>query len=280
MTVKVRVTYNPGMSREGDAQAPAGYDPRAFPPVAVSVDVVVLTIRGAHMTDGRLRGGQLSALLVERSAPPFKGYWALPGGFVRPDETLVEAAVREVEEETGLPAFTGHLEQLGSYGDPGRDERMRVVSVAYLALMPNLPSPSAGTDASDAQWRPVSDLLGRDERALAFDHDVILADAVERARSKLEYTNLATSFVGTNFTLGDLRRIYEAVWDVEGLEPANFRRKVLATGMVKKSTRPPLNRGSGRPAQLYLRGSAELLDPPMFRPEPGTRSSRKMDFAP
>lgn len=266
------------MSREEDAQGPAGYDPRAYPPVAVSVDIVVLTIRGAHMTDGRMRGGQLSVLLVQRSGPPFSGYWALPGGFVRPNETLEQAALRELQEETGLPVFSGHLEQLRTYGDPGRDKRMRVVSVAYLALMPNLPVPTAGSDASDAQWRSVKELLRRDGPQLAFDHEAILADAVERAQAKLEYTNLATFFVGKLFTMGDLRRVYEAVWDTDpaaGLEPANFRRKVLATGMVKESARPPLNRGSGRPAQLYLRGTAELLDPPMLRPEPRVRPRQR-----
>ena len=135
---------------------------------AVTVDLVVLTIR-----DNRL-----CALLIERGLPPYKGQWALPGGFVLPDEDLMAAAVRELREETGI---TGHLEQIATYGTPDRDPRGRVVTVAYLALIPDQPMPTAASDASNADWRPVDSLGG-----LAFDHDRILADGVERARAKLE----------------------------------------------------------------------------------------------
>ena len=128
----------------------ADYDPRRYPPVAVTADLVVLTVRD----------DELAVLLVRRGEPPFAGELALPGGFVRPDETLREAAVRELAEETG-PGFEAvHLEQLASYGDPGRDPRMRVVTVAYLGLAPSLPTPRAGSDAAEAAWVPVAGLLG------------------------------------------------------------------------------------------------------------------------
>lgn len=174
----------------------AGYDPRRYPAVAVTVDVVALTIR-----DRRLH-----VLIVERGVEPYEGAWALPGGFIRPDEDLAEAAVRELAEETGLDTAPAHIEQLASYGGPGRDPRMRVVSISYLAFAPDLPDPRAGTDAAAAVWHPVDDVP-----RLAFDHQHILADGVERARSKLEYTPLATAFAGETFTVSELRLIYESV---------------------------------------------------------------------
>lgn len=221
----------------------------SYPPFAVTVDLVVLTIR-----DGRL-----CALVVRRGEEPFLGGWALPGGFVRPDEGLGEAAARELAEETGLAAGTVHLEQLRSYGAPDRDPRMRVVTVAYLALAPDLPTPTAGTDAADARWEPVEAL-----RALAFDHDVILADGLERARAKLEYSPLATAFCGTEFTVAELRRVYELVWGVP-VDPRNFHRKVTGVPGLLEPTGDTTTRDGGRPAQLYRRGTAETLHPPMPR---------------
>ena len=146
------------------------YDPRAYPPVAVTVDLVVLTIRESR----------LCALTVCRGEAPFKGSWALPGGFVRQSEDLAAAAARELYEETGFAVEVVHLEQLASYGDPRRDPRMRVVTVAYLALAPDLPLPTAGSDAAGARWSTVSTLLA-DPRQLAFDHHRVLTDGVERA---------------------------------------------------------------------------------------------------
>lgn len=227
------------------------YDPTAFPPVAVTVDLVVLT----------LRGGALHVLLVERGEEPFGGRLALPGGFVRPDETLDAAAVRELAEETGLRDVPGHLEQLRSYGDPGRDPRMRVVSVAYLALAPDLPEPAAGTDAADARWVPVARASGT---ALAFDHREILADGVDRARAKLEYTSLATAFCPPEFTVADLRAVYEAVWGA-ALDPRNFHRKVTSTPGLLVDTGRTRVEGRGRPAALYRAGDARALQPPFTR---------------
>ncbi|WP_328718980.1 NUDIX hydrolase [Streptomyces sp. NBC_00247] len=250
------------------------YDPSTFPPFAVTVDLVVLTVR-RHA---------LCALVVRRGESPFQGCWALPGGFVRADEDLGAAAARELVEETGLcahdPAVSGagngaHLEQLATYGAPARDPRMRVVSVAHLALSPDLPAPRAGGDANSARWAPVDDLLavGADTAQeaespapLAFDHSRILADGVERARSKIEYSSLATAFCPPEFTVGELRRVYEAVWGVV-LDPRNFHRKVTGTPGFLVPSGGTTTRQGGRPAQLFRAGSATVLNPPMLRPE-------------
>lgn len=248
------------------------FDPSAFPPFAVTVDLVVLTVR-RH---------SLCALAVRRGETPFQGRWALPGGFVRADENLASAAARELSEETGLLAqdkngrpADAHLEQLATYGEPGRDPRMRVVSVAHLALAPDLPPPTAGGDARGARWAPVEDFLCVAEGAdrdggqlppLAFDHERILADGVERARSKIEYSSLATAFCPAEFTVGELRRVYEAVWGV-ALDPRNFHRKVTGTPGFLVPTGGTTTRQGGRPAQLFRAGGATLLNPPMLRPE-------------
>jgi 8-oxo-dGTP diphosphatase len=232
------------------------YDPRDYPPAAVTVDLVVLTVRD----------DSLAVLLVERGVDPFKGGLALPGGFVRPDEDLAAAAARELREETGLALGDVHLEQLASYGDPGRDPRMRVVTVAYLALAPGMPSPLAGTDAAAAAWTPVSDTAG--SFPLAFDHTRILADGVERARAKLEYTPLAAAFCPPEFTIAQLRRVYEIVWGTS-LDPRNFHRKVTSTpGFVTPAdgeAAPAAAGERGRPARLYRKGPAATLYPPILR---------------
>jgi 8-oxo-dGTP diphosphatase len=237
------------MARRPDEQAFLDtYDPATFPPFAVTVDIAVLTIR--H--------GDLCALLVRRGTHPYLGDWALPGGFVGAEEDLDVAARRELAEETGIDQ--AHLEQLRCYGRPGRDPRMRVVSVAYLALTADLPEPTASTDAAEARLWTVE---GPDRPALAFDHGQILADAVERARSKLEYTSLATTLLPEPFTIADLRRVYECVWGVE-LHPANFRRKVLATPgfVVPTGELGPTGRGW---AELYRGGGSAQLHPALLR---------------
>lgn len=216
----------------------------------VTVDVVVLSV-----VDGRL-----SALLIRRLIPPYAGDWALPGGFVLPDEDLGEAAARELGEETGLMSPAAHLEQLRTYGTPERDPRDRVVTVAYLALVPIAEAPQAGSDAADARWRPVDDRL-----RLAFDHDVILADGVERARAKLEYTPLAAAFCPPEFTVAQLRQVYETVWGVT-LDPRNFHRKVTSAPGFLTPTGRSTEGTHGRPARLYSAGTATLLHPPMLRP--------------
>lgn len=226
---------------------------------AVAVDVALLTIR-----DGRLM-----LLLVRPQPAELADRWALPGRRVRDDETLDDTAHRALREHAGLTAPDAHLEQLRTYGDRSRDPRGRVVSVAYLLLTPTTDDPAPGTAA---RFFPVDELALGDEPGrgegprFAYDHDRIVPDALERARSKLEYTALATAFVAEPFTLGELRGVYEAVWGID-LDPANFRRKVVSTqdfiipveGLAKPGP------GGGRPAQRYRRGSAERLHPAMLR---------------
>jgi 8-oxo-dGTP diphosphatase len=234
---------------------PSRYDAAAFPAFAVTVDLVVLTVRG----DG------LNALVVRRKEPPHRGRLALPGGFVHQEEDLADAARRELAEETGLDTGPWHLEQLASYGRPDRDPRMRVVTVAHLALAPDLPAPVAGGDASNAAWMPVATLVaGRP--GLAFDHHRILTDGIERARAKLEYTTLATAFCLPEFTIAELRQVYDLVWDVR-LDPRNFHRKVTGSpGFVEPTHETSTRGGRAGPAALR-RGTADLLAPPILRPD-------------
>ena len=230
-----------------------GYDKHAHEPFAVTVDLAVLT----------LRAGTLHVLLVERGQEPYTGRWALPGGFVRPDESAETAARRELAEETGLSDVSGlHLEQLRTYSEPDRDPRMRVVSVAFAALLPDAPEPHGGGDAAQARWLPY-DTAG----PLAFDHDRILADARERVGAGLEYSCLAAAFCPPEFTLGELQQVYEAVWGTT-LDRPNFRRKVLATpGFVEQVPGAArLTGGRGKPAALYRAGTATALHPPLLRP--------------
>jgi 8-oxo-dGTP diphosphatase len=230
-----------------------GYDKYAHEPFAVTVDLAVFT----------LRADALHVLLVERGQEPYAGRWALPGGFVQPEESAETAARRELAEETGLSDATGlHLEQLRTYSEPDRDPRMRVVSVAFAALLPDPPEPHGGSDAAEARWVPY-DSAG----PLAFDHDTILADAHERVGAKLEYTCLATAFCPPEFTLGELQQVYETVWGTP-LDRPNFRRKVLATpGFVEPVPGAArLTGGRGKPAALYRAGTATTLHPPLLRP--------------
>ena len=220
---------------------------------AVAVDVALLTIR-----DGRLK-----LLLVEPDAPSLRGMWALPGRRVRDDESLDDTAHRALRELAGITAPEAHLEQLRTYGEVSRDPGGRVVSVAYLALTPTTEDPP---DESRARLVDVDD-LDRDDQTLAYDHGRIVADALERARSKLEYTALATAFVEEPFTLAELRGVYEAVWGVP-LDPANFRRKVASTRgfVIPAEGRAKPGPGGGRPAKLYRRGPEQRLHPAMLRP--------------
>lgn len=247
----------PEPHRQGEAEFLATYSLRDFPPAAVTVDLACLTIRS----------GRLAVLLIERGGHPFRGCWALPGGFAQADETLTESAHRELAEETAMDV--SHSEQLGTYGDPGRDPRGHIVSVAYLAFGPEMSDPTAGDDAAAARFWTAEDLDldgdgGRSVVELAFDHRRILVDAVERARSKLEYTTLATAFCAETFTIGELRGVYEAAWG-RSVHPGNFRRKVLSTAgfVIPVGTAPAT--GPGRPAELFRRGPATRMNPPLLR---------------
>jgi 8-oxo-dGTP diphosphatase len=211
-----------------------------------------------------VRDGAFSVLLVERATHPFLGALSLPGGFVLPEEDLDTAAVRRLERETGVRRDAAHVEQLGAFGAPGRDPRMRVVSVAYLVFAPDLEAPLPGERTRSVAWVPVDRV---DAPALAFDHEQVLAAGVERARAKLEYSSLATAFVGEQFTVAELRGVYEAVWG-RPLDPRNFHRKVTGTpGFLVPVGRPaPVGPEGGRPAALFRRGGATSLHPAMLRP--------------
>lgn len=224
-----------------------------YPVFAVTVDLVVLT----------LREERLCVLLIERGVEPYAGRLALPGGFVRIDEDLEAAAYRELREETGFgPELVRGIEQLRTYGAPGRDPRPeRVVSVAWVILGAHFPEPVAASDAASAGWIALDELKTDD---LAFDHAQILADGVERARSKLEYTSLATAFLDEEFTVSELRGVYEAIWG-EDLDPANFQRKVTGTPGFLAATTNRVSSGRGRPAQLFRAGPTLELHPPMRR---------------
>jgi 8-oxo-dGTP diphosphatase len=231
-------------------------DDRWVPPaVLIAVDLVILTLRDAG----------LQVLLIERGIEPYKGALALPGGFLCHDkEDLVAAAHRELAEEAGLGPDQLHLEQLGFYGAPDRDPRGRVVSAAYLAIAPRLPEPVAGTDASQAYWTPVEQSLSGDA-PLAFDHEQILTDGVDRAREKLERSALATAFCGPTFTIAELQTVYEAVWGVR-LDLRNFYRKVQSVdGFIVPAGSNRKTEG-GRPARLFRPGPRTTLHPPMIRP--------------
>jgi len=249
---------------DADTDFVKGYDPSRFPPNAVTADVVLLTIRS----------GRLAVLLVERDKPPQQGSWALPSGHLDPQESITQTALRELSQKTGLSAEPTHLEQLQTYSTPGRDARdqkMRVTSVAYLAFMPDPGTPRAGAGARSARFWAVDDLpefnpsLEPGEGpVLAFDHSEMILDGLERAAAKLEYTTLATAFVDAEFTISDLRHVYEAVWRSQ-IDPANFSRKVKATPGFLESTGG--KRATGRaPAGLYVKGQAEIISPPFFRP--------------
>jgi len=243
---------------------PANYDPLQFPAFAVTVDVVILT-----MSDSRLH-----VLLVRRGVPPFEGMWAIPGGFKRPTETLDEAAKRELSEETGVDGTT-LLTQFGAYGDPRRDPRMNVVTVAYLAVLREVGAIAAGTDAADAALVPVSDALNG-KLELAFDHGRIVRDAIERVRVDLELRGIATAFVGPTFTLAELRAVYEAVWGVH-LDSANFRRSLLSEDgwVIPTGRRARPGSTGGKPAELYRAGRMWRHGGPIRYPQPNeTRKER------
>jgi 8-oxo-dGTP diphosphatase len=244
-------------TKTSDPSVPPDYDPSQFPAFAVTVDVVVLT-----MSDGGLH-----VLLVRRGVPPFEGLWAIPGGFKRPTETLDEAAKRELLEETGVDGASV-LRQFGAYGDPERDPRLNVVTIAYLAVLRDVVGIAAGTDAAAAALIPVSEALNGNIE-LAFDHARIVRDALERVRADLGLTGIATAFVGPTFTLAELRAVYEAVWGVH-LDGANFRRSVLAESgwVVPTGRRARPGSTGGKPAELYRAGRMWKHGGPIRYPQP------------
>lgn len=242
----------------GGGVEPSEGGPTARSSVALTVDLVVFAVEGST----------LHAALVRRAVQPFEGALALPGGVVEPHEDALQAAWRELEEETGLDlgAHRAHVEQLATFSSPTRDPRSRVVSVAHLALLATdgraLPALRPGSDAAAAHWRPVHDVLAGEH--LAFDHREILAAALERLAGKIEYTLAAARLVPEEFALYQLRHVYEAVWNTEKLDPGNFTRK-MSTALT--DTGKKVARSKGAPAAVF-RVASEYLSPPMVRPAP------------
>ncbi len=239
--------------------------------VALAVDVVLFTI----VED------QLNVLLVERGVEPFRGFLALPGGFVLPDETLEQAALRELNEETGVGilgvASEGSsaqaeseslfLEQLETYGNPDRDPRGRVVTVAFWAVMAGLTRVQGGSDAARAELVPVAGIESR-EVEIAFDHERIVHDAVRRVQAKLRYSTLANRFCPPKYTISQLREVYNCLWDTE-LDEGNFQRKVRSSPdfvVALEGTRT-FGESGGRPARLFTQGNAYYLNSPISPPE-------------
>jgi 8-oxo-dGTP diphosphatase len=223
-----------------------------YPILHVTVDIVVLTVRD----------GELCALAIRRGEPPYQGRWALPGGFVGIDEDLETAARRELREETAVSPGSMRLEQLATYGAPGRDPRHRTVSVAWLAVLPRATTPQAGADAAQAAWKPADWLVGRGR--LAFDHKAILRDGVERTRAKLGYTNIAPAYLDAEYTTAQLREVSEVVGG-HPLDAGNFHRKVTKTDGFVQPTGRRQSIGRGRPAELFTVGTEESLHPPLTR---------------
>jgi 8-oxo-dGTP diphosphatase len=199
--------------------------------ISVTVDIVIFT----------LREGDLQVLLVKRKNAPFQGQWAIPGGYVEPNESLEDAATRELFEETHVQGM--HIEQLYTFGDPGRDPRGRVVTVAYFALVPAPVAVQAGDDAAEAQWKSVNHLP-----VIAFDHNQIVNYALKRLRYKVEYSAVAFHLLPPEFTLSDLQQTYEIVL-AEMLDKRNFRRRILQAEVLEETG--SYRTHEGRPAKLY-----------------------------
>ena len=222
------------MPTPASVDTPEGYRAEAFERPSVAVDVVAFTARE----------GTLQVLLVQRGVWPHEGDWALPGGFVRMDESLDAAAKRELAEETGVSGAT-YLEQLYTFGDVGRDPRTRVIAVTYYALLPEPTlAPRAGTDAAEARWWPLSGLP-----PLAFDHSGIVSVALARLQAKLGYTSVAVALLPDEFTLTELQNVYELIL-ARPLDKRNFRKKMLSLGLLE-GLEKQRREGAHRPAQLF-----------------------------
>jgi len=221
------------MKKKSPAQTAKPNTEKEYPCPAVTVDVVLFTF----VED------ELRVLLIRRNLEPFAGHWALPGGFVQENERLEDAAARELREETGLQGI--YLEQLYTFGDPGRDPRGWTISVAYFAIVgaDMTGQVHAGDDAGDAAWFDVYHLP-----PLAFDHERIVRYALQRLRYKLEYTALGFLLLPAEFTLSQLQKVYEVVLQ-EKLDKRNFRKKILGMNILEETGR--LRHGDHRPARLY-----------------------------
>lgn len=207
----------------------------------VTVDVVIFTIKEE----------ELQVLLVKRNEEPFKGKWVLPGGFIR-EQSPEDAALAKLEEKTGVKDI--YLEQLYTFGEPGRDPRGRVITVAYFALIDWHRELKAAANVTDAKWFPIDNLP-----SLGFDHKKILEYAQQRLRYKLEYTTVGLQLLPDKFTLTELQNVYEAILDRD-LDKRNFRKKILSLEVLKP-LKEYKREGAHRPAQLYTWKEKEKIFP-------------------
>jgi 8-oxo-dGTP diphosphatase len=256
------------MTSSDEAAFLAAYEQDAWPRPSVAVDLAIFTVRD----------GTLEVLLVKRGQHPFLGEWALPGGFVRvgadrsdQGEDVEAAAHRELASETGLPERSVYLEQLYTFGRAGRDPRMRVISVAWFALVPphRAGGVQAGDDAADARWVPYGELnlegrsvselraasASREADApggggLAFDHAEILSVAVDRLRGKLSYAPIAHELVPEQWTAAELRTVYEAI-EGQPLQRSNFYRRLRRLEELGHAREVGKRSGRGRPARTW-----------------------------
>ncbi len=204
--------------------------------IKVAVDAIVF---GYSKNDG------VSVLLIKRKYEPFKNCWAIPGGFVLENESLEDAVKRELQEETGITV--NYLEQLYSFGEPDRDPRQRVISVAYFALVKSalFQELKANTDAEEAQWFPINKLP-----SLAFDHKQILRMAIERIRAKIRYQPIGFELLDKKFSFADLEKLYSTLLD-KTIDRRNFTKKILSLGLLEDTGELATNSGAGRPSKIF-----------------------------
>lgn len=201
--------------------------------IKLSVDAVVFGYEA----------GKISVLFIKRKYEPFKGNWAIPGGFILENETLEEAVQRELGEETGLQI--NYLEQLYTFGNPQRDPRGRVISIAYFALVkPNAFKIEASTDAEEVQWFSLNELP-----ELAFDHSEILQMAIERLRGKITYEPIGFELLDEKFPFSDLEKLYTTLLG-RAIDRRNFRKKINHLNILDELDEK-ISKGSGRPASLF-----------------------------
>lgn len=205
-------------------------------PIKVAVDAVVF---GYSKTEG------VSVLLIKRKYPPFKNSWAIPGGFVLHEESLEQAVKRELAEETGITV--NYLEQLYSFGEPERDPRQRIISIAYFALVKSslFQQLKASTDAEEAQWFGINKLP-----PLAFDHKHILQVAIDRIRAKIRYQPIGFELLDKKFPFADLEKLYTALLDRD-IDRRNFTKKILSLGLLEDTGELASGTGAGRPSKIY-----------------------------
>ena len=207
-----------------------------FSSIKITVDAIVF---GYSKHDG------VSVLLIQRKYEPYKGSWAIPGGFIKEEESLEEAVERELYEETGIKV--NYLEQLYTFGQPGRDPRQRIISVAYFGLVKSSQYErlKASTDAADARWFSIKKLP-----VLAFDHKQILQTAIERLRAKVRYQPIGFELLDKKFPFSDLEKLYTALLDKE-INRRNFSKKILSYGFIEETGEKYKAEGKGRPSNMF-----------------------------